>query len=158
MQQPIIVREATHEDLDKMKSIWIEFIDYHAGIDSVFERSRSGHECFGQFVSERIDKPEWRVLVAEIDDKIVGHIMGTIQSRPPVFKSLRFGYVQDIAVRSAFRRRGVGTQLFEHLVQWYKSESVHRIELDVVTANDVSNSFWKKVGCRDLMTRYSLDL
>ena len=158
MEHSADIREAKQQDVDEMKEIWIEFIDFHSDIDPIFKRSRNGHERFGEFVSERIAKPDWHVLVARLDGGIVGHIMGTIQMRPPVFKSLRFGYIQDIAVRQAYRRQGIGGQLLDHLAQWFRRESVHRIELDVVTANSVSNGFWQHVGCHNLMTRYSMEV
>jgi ribosomal protein S18 acetylase RimI-like enzyme len=149
----IIIRHATPADLPAMEDIWIEFIDFHAARDPFFTRAAQGHERFRTFVAERLTKDDWRVLVAVVDDEVVGHIVGALQSHPPVFVQTTFGYVQDIAVRGSFRRHGIGRRLFERLEVWFKESGVTRIELDAAAANDTSQRFWRAMGCSDFMVR-----
>jgi ribosomal protein S18 acetylase RimI-like enzyme len=158
MRHKVVVRKAKPTDVDAMKALWIEFVDFHRDCDPVFQRASDGHEQFGRFVAERIKRPDWCVLVALVEEAIVGHIMGTIESRPPVFVNLRFGYVQDIAVAAEYRRTGIGRALFARLVRWFKNADIDHIELDVATANPASIGFWRQMGCRDFMMRLSRDI
>lgn len=158
MRHDVVIREATLRDLAAMKKIWIEFIDFHAARDHFFQRTEQGHERFGEFVAERIEKVDWNVSVAVVDDQAVGHIMGALSKHPPVFVNTRFGYVQDIAVSRRFRRRGVGTSLFGHLVRWFKAHGITRVELDAAASNDTSKGFWRKMGCEDFMVRLTKEI
>ncbi len=147
------IREATPADVGAMIPIWIEFIDLHRDFEPVYQRTKDGHERFGAFVKERIAMPNWCVAVAEIETQIVGHIMGSVAERPPVFEKVRFGYIQDIAVGEAYRRGGIGTALFNYLCEWFQKQQLSDMELDRVAANPLSQGFWRKMGFTDLMVR-----
>jgi GNAT superfamily N-acetyltransferase len=115
-----IIREAKTEDVATMKELWIEFIDYHKARDRFFSRTSDGHERFEAFVLDRINNDDWLVLVAVVNDRIVGHCMAAIQEYPPVYVSPRYGYIQDIAVTERYRRANIGSTLFEQAVSWFK--------------------------------------
>lgn len=84
--------------------------------------------------------------------------MATIQEHPPVYKNTRYGYIQDIAVTKKHRRKNIGSMLFEQAVIWFKKKKVSRMELDAASANELSQSFWRKTGFRDYMIRMSKDI
>ena len=153
MQSTIEIRKARLTDLDAMKTIWVEFIDFHRDLEPVFQRTADAHETWGKFAEDRIVKDDWCVLVAEQNRRIVGHIMGTNTQRPPVFVDFRFGYIQDIAVAASHRRQGIGTALVDRITAWFKANDVSRLELDLVAANPVSQAFWRKMGFSSLMVR-----
>ena len=46
-----------------------------------------------------------------------------------------YGVIYDIAVDSHCRRKGVGTQLFQSMKQWFRERGIKHIELNVVNAN-----------------------
>jgi ribosomal protein S18 acetylase RimI-like enzyme len=48
--------------------------------------------------------------------------------------------------KAAYRRRGIGTQLLEKTLDWFKSRNIDMIELDVAAANQLGYSFWGEHG------------
>jgi ribosomal protein S18 acetylase RimI-like enzyme len=136
-----------------MVGIWMAFIDFHARRDPAFQRSLDAHDRFGEFVMERIDSDDWCVVVAVSEATVVGHAMGTVLQKPPVFIEIEHGYVQDLAVMAGFRREGIGTALYRKMVEWFKSKGVSRIELDTATTNEMSQPFWRKMGYAPHMIR-----
>lgn len=86
------------------------------------------------------------MFVAEKNGQVVAHILATIQTYPPVFEIDRYGLVMDLAVTTRCRRVGIGQHLFQMVKEWFYSKGMARIEIEVVTANDVSKAFWKKMG------------
>ncbi len=154
----LIIREAQISDVDEIKELWKEFIDFHKIRDPFFTRTSDGHEHFGKFAQESIVSDEWIVLVATDREKLIGYCMATIKDYPPVYVNPRCGLVQDIAVAQKYRRKGVGSQFFSRVIPWFVKKGVSRVELEVTVTNEVSQAFWYKLGFRDFMKKLAKDL
>lgn len=152
------IREAREEDVAALMELWKEFIDFHQSTDRFFTRTSEGHKQFGEFALDRIRDNNWLVLVAVVDRQVVGHCLATVKEHPPVFVDARYGYIQDIAVTQQHRRSCIGTTLFGKAVDWFKQRGVTRIELDATAHNQISQSFWRKMGFRDFMIRMSKEI
>ena len=151
-------RPAKIEDLPAIKELWKEMMDFHRERDEYFSRSPEGHERFGEYVRRNIESPEWLVMVAIDDAKVVGFSMGTIESYPPVFQHAHHGFIADIVVNESFRRQGIGSQLFDRMIPWFREQSVTRIEIEVASANEVSQAFWNRMGFREYMKKMVLEI
>jgi ribosomal protein S18 acetylase RimI-like enzyme len=141
-------REAVEPDIPRIVELWNEFFDFHKVRDPFFSRSKEGPENFGKFILENLRKDNAMVYVAEIEGEIVAHLLATIQSYPPAFETKRYGLINDLAVTSAYRRLGIGEHLFTMAKDWFEKRGVKRIEIEVAIANEVSTSFWTKMGLK----------
>ena len=56
------------------------------------------------------------------------------------------GWVQNIVVDQAWRRRGVGTALFRAVATWARGERLHRLILEAPTKNGSAISFFHGLG------------
>ncbi len=56
------------------------------------------------------------------------------------------GWVDSVGVRERLQRKGVGSMLFQGLLQWFREQGVGRIELSAAVRNERSTRFWRKVG------------
>jgi len=139
-------RKATEQDIPRIIELWKEFIDFHKARDAFFSRSKEGPENFGNFILENINKDDAIVYVAEANREVVAHILATIQSYPPAFKIKKYGLVNDLAVTSGYRRKGIGGHLFGMVKEWFAEKGMKRIEIEVATSNEVSTSFWNKMA------------
>ena len=139
-------RQAIENDIPKMVELWKEFIDFHKVRDPFFSRSKEGPENFGKFITQNMRKDDAIVYVAETNCNVIGHILATIQNYPPVFKTKRYGLINDLAVSSAYRRIGIGQHLFEMAKDWLVEKGMRRLEIEVVIANEVSTSFWGEMN------------
>jgi ribosomal protein S18 acetylase RimI-like enzyme len=149
----MLIRDAGPGDLDAILEIWKEHMDFHRERNEFFTRSADGHVRFAEFVLKNIDNPDWLVLVAADDKRVVGYSMATIMDYPPVFEIKKYGFIQDAAVSRAHRRRSIGTKLFEKMHTWFKERGVSRIELQALSNNEVSQAFWRKLGFMDYLHR-----
>ena len=142
------IRTVTGADMPDLTDLWCEFMDFHAGRNPFFTRTPDGHEHFMTWLREQADKDDFTVIVAEdeAEDGPVGYCTATIKETPPVFALKRFGYIQDMAVTAAWRRRGVARDLFAAARTWLSEQGVDRIQLTVDAANPVSQSFWREMG------------
>jgi ribosomal protein S18 acetylase RimI-like enzyme len=149
----MLIRNARPGDLDAILDIWREHMDFHRERNEFFTRSADGHVRFAEFVLKNMRNPDWLVLVAVSDEVVVGYAMAAIMDYPPVFEIKKYGFIQDAAVSRAYRRRGIGTKLFEGMRGWFGKRGVVRMELQALSNNEISQSFWRKMGFTDYLTR-----
>ena len=92
------------------------------------------------------------------DENIIGYIVVKEMNYPPVFLYEKFGYIEDIVVKSNYRRKGIGTHLLENALNWFRSRALKRIELNVVKENQSAYSFYVKHGFKDYKHRFLLEI
>ncbi len=149
----VTIRKAVADDLHAIGELWKEFMDFHKAGDSHFTRSADGHERFKEFITQHISSESACVWVAEKDGKVVGYCLAMLAKRPPVFGSLDYGAVFDLAVSGAYRRSGIGERLYLAAQTWFADHGIHRIEVAVALSNEVSRAFWKKMGFSPYLTK-----
>ena len=105
------------------------------------ERSISPDQLAKRIEAFRKDPAsEW--FVAEEDGKLAGYMM----IRGNQLQRTRHSIYLVIGVAEAFRRRGIGRQLFEAMEAWAKERSIRRIELTVIADNTAALSLYQKMG------------
>lgn len=81
-------------------------------------------------------------LVAEVSGKIVGFVSA---DRGFANRTKHSVYIVTGILRD-YRRNGIGSKLFELLINWAIKNEVQRIELTVMTHNEVALKLYKKMG------------
>lgn len=83
------------------------------------------------------------ILVAENDNnKLVGYLVAVGGEAK---RNQHTAYIV-VGISEQQRGKGVGTKLFTTVEQWALNHGIHRLELTVVTKNDVGLSLYKKMG------------
>lgn len=144
--QSLFIRKSTEDDIAAIVDLWKEFMDFHAARDRHFARSEDGHERFAEFISGRLESKISCVLVAEQNQDIVGYCLAMVAKYPPVFLCQEYGSISDLAVTAKCRREGVGEALVQGILAWFAERNIQRIEVRVAVSNEVSTSFWRKMG------------
>lgn len=93
-----------------------------------------------------------RFLVAVEGTKIIGYVMGAIESNPHVIKS-KAGSIKSFFVTKEFRGKGIGKQLNKALVEWFKKKKCDHLELDVYDGNKKTISMYKKWGFKEVLIK-----
>ena len=63
-----------------------------------------------------------------------------------------------MAITEKYRRSGIGEQMFNEILKWFKLKGMDRIELDITSKNYVSSSFWGKLGFEEYVRTLFLDI
>ncbi|HVP35441.1 MAG TPA: GNAT family N-acetyltransferase [Terriglobales bacterium] len=142
----MVIRKATTKDLESIGLLWQEFMDFHKERDPIFARSTEGHEHFKEFIAGHLEKDSSLVLIAEQDGAAIGYCLAMLSKYPPVFEAKEYGTIYDLAVTQKFRRAGIGEKMYKVAEKWFFEHGVHRIELRVAVSNEVSTTFWRKMG------------
>ncbi|MEI7834384.1 MAG: GNAT family N-acetyltransferase [bacterium] len=158
MNDVIIVRPATHADLEAIGDLWVELISFHAAVDERFAIPPNGRKHYMRYTLDAIRDPSFHVLVAVVDDMVVGYVLGYVANNLPFFPSLRYAFLSDISVSATNRRRGVGQKLVAAIKEWFAQRGLRTIQLNAAYHNPVSQAFWSKQGCTDYISMLWLEL
>lgn len=148
---------ATDFQVPEIVELWKEFWDYHQKMDpKFFVMSEDGPSKFGEYVKGLIKSDDSQVLVALDQGQMVAYSIAQILKRPPIAKHPEYGFISDLCVKSEYRRKGLGKQILDKILEWFKSRRIDRIELTVVAKNQIASSFWKKQGFEIFLHRMFL--
>ncbi len=142
----VTIRKAVPGDAEAIVALWEEMMDFHRQRDTFFTQSEDGAGNFERFILQQMDESESCVLVADAGGQAAGYCLAVISEHPPVFVNRRFGSIFDLAVTASRRNQGVGEMLVRRAEAWFGQRDIHRIEVRVAVANEVSMPFWRKMG------------
>ncbi len=142
MHSTIQIREAKRTDGEAMMALIHELALYEKAPEEVTI-------SFNHFIESGFgENPVWWSLVAEVEMEdgslqIVGFALWYI--RFSTWKGQRL-YLEDIIVTEAYRRKGIGHQLFEGLIHWGKSRGLQGMNWQVLDWNEPALQFYRKFG------------
>ena len=84
------------------------------------------------------------VAVVEIDDEVVGYILGAVADIP--YYSFNVAELCNMCVDSKYRNRGIGRMLYDYFVEYYKSVGINHFIVTASFKNDNAKAFYKKMG------------
>jgi ribosomal protein S18 acetylase RimI-like enzyme len=128
LPQGLSIRELRIEDYDALVMLWKELgLPYRPdGRDS---RTRIGKE---------IGSPMAIFLVAEVDGKIIGSLLGTTDGRK--------GWINRLAVHPDLQRRGVGRALVQEIERRFEDRGLLVFACLIEGGNNDSQIFFDELG------------
>ena len=156
----MIIRLAEAEDIDAVAHLWEALVTYHRELDANLPPAAAqGARRYARRLIDRLDDPMSRVLVADIDGKVVGYVLGVIVDlAPEMFAQDASGFLADIFVDADYRRGGVGSALVAALASWFHEKGLGYFEWHVAARNDDAVAFWRSLGGREVMLRMRAEL
>jgi ribosomal protein S18 acetylase RimI-like enzyme len=149
-----IVRRGVEKDGPGLYKAWQQMREHDASLDPRIAMRP---------VSEPEFVREWRVMlarnqsaafVAEADGRIVGFVSGSIENAPPARMPERHATIGYLYVDPAYRRQGVGRQLFQAMAAWASGhDGVDHFEMTVLAANHAAVAFWQSLGFSPFIQR-----
>lgn len=137
----MIIRQVQINDVNQLSQLIVEVerttetMLYEAG-----ERKLSAEQLKKRIESLGADAST--ILVAEIDESLVGYMMviaGTAN------RNKHSAYIV-IGISVAFRGQGIGKALFKSLNDWSIENKLHRLELTVMSNNTAAIVLYEKAG------------
>ena len=140
----LIIRNATINDLlniQKLNKILfeLEYNNFDSTLDINWPMSNEGEEYFKNAINNNI------VLVAVLDDKIVGYLVGSLNTEYSYNKNIQ-AELDNMCILEEYRKLGIGKQLFLEFKKICKKNNIS--ELKVIASYDNLNAikFYKNNG------------
>lgn len=151
------IRRATARDVREILPVWGELAGFHAHLDPAFTPSVHWPREYGAYLRTLMTRDDALAVIATDDAGIIGYAIGRITALPSFFEHRFRGYIHDVYVREAYRRRGVGRRMVEEILDWLRDRGVTMVELTVAANNDAT-AFWERLGFRTYMFQMKADL
>ncbi len=158
MEARAVIRAASRPDVPAIVALGRELMDFHSPRDPLFTRAADFDAVFGGFVEANIRNEAACVLVAVVDERIVGYCQAMLDRHPPAIADPDYGQILDLAVTAEYRRTGVGEQMFAALRDWFRKKGVRRLEVRHSTLNEAAARFWSKMGFTPYLQTLFTDL
>lgn len=107
------------------------------------------------FFAGLLGSEDWAVLVAEAAGELVGVAAAVMRNAPElaIFVTQRWAVLDNIAVSTAWRRRGVGAALVRGAERWAQTRGAKWLELGVYEFNENARSFYQAMGYSPVWTK-----
>ncbi len=118
------------------------------------EIKASGEDVAHSFLLHFIEEDancEGKLLVAELDGRVVGFVNGYIEEDRDA-KDLvirRWFYLSDIAVLPEYKGQNIGGQLIVEIEKYALSRGLSQIQIGLLAKNGSAKNFYMKHGYRD---------
>jgi len=125
---PVTIEDASIRHLDRLYEIETECFDREAFTKKQIARLLVDYNSVG--------------LVAKEEQKIVGFIIGTIQSE----ESSLIGHVITIDISKSHRRKGLGIRLLQEIEEILREKGVNECRLEAREDNTAALNLYRKLG------------
>jgi GNAT superfamily N-acetyltransferase len=139
------IRSVKSDEVEGLLPLWREMMGEHARVEGIY-KLREDAEGVALEHFRRVCGAEDRLLLVCWEEGICGYLSASVRPAATVFAAEAVGVINELAVGSAFRRRGIGRRLFEEARQWMAGRGIRRVEVRTLIQNELSNAFWRKMG------------
>lgn len=141
-----MIRAASKKDISTVDKIWVETAQYHGALDSRLAMRFDDIDSITEFHYKQLKAKKTLFLVAEVEDEVVGFLIAHVMTAPPHHLTTKVGIIDGMAVTSTFRSQGIGSQLYERILEWFETQNVERIDTSVAAMNPKAQTFWERKG------------
>jgi len=143
----LIIRKAERKDLDTLLRFEQELINTERPFDPTIKTVPTRYYDLEEMIrAEHIE-----LVVAEINDRVVGSGYARIEAAKPFLQHARYAYLGFMYVEPAFRGRSVNKVVLDYLIEWAATRGLKEVRLDVYFANEAAISAYEKAGFTKLV-------
>lgn len=141
----MLIRRYRPDELETIKDITVEAFD-GVSIDQNIERRFGpikGHDWKwrkARHVDDDVARDSEGLFVAEADGAVVGYISTWIDAEAGI------GNIPNLAIRAAWRAKGVGRKLIEHALAHFRRAGCTHAKIETLDQNETGYAVYTKLG------------
>lgn len=142
----VTIRKATEKDYSVINSLYFETYSlYYENIPETYKKTKKDVLPKGTFIN-MVEDSDSLVIVAEIENKIVGFLYAVIEKDEgdDWSNSYRRISIEEISVFPAFTKQGIGTLLMKNVENWAKDKKINDLTALVYDFNKKALAFYDK--------------
>ncbi len=154
----VTVRRATFKDAQIIADYAQKLVLQHTDYNSRRFVQIAGREQMEWFYGSQTNAEDAAVLVAEIDERIVGFAYIHFEAKNYAALLESAAWLHDIYVDDAARGFNAGKKLIEAAIETAKELGADKLLLSVAAQNEVARMFFERAGFKATMIEMFLDL
>jgi len=140
--EEVIIRRANLDDLPTL----LEFEQGIAAFERPLDSTLKEGEIHYYDLAELIAIPDAEVLVAQLDEELIGSGYARIFKAKDYQKHLQYAHLGFMYVKPAHRGKGVNNKILEALKHWCLENNINEMRLEVYHNNDGAIRAYEKAG------------
>jgi ribosomal protein S18 acetylase RimI-like enzyme len=146
----VTTRNAVDADLDTLVRLNAQVQRLHAQVYPADFKSITDEDEVRDFFASVMRRTDHTVLVAQVDDAVVGYAWFEIQDRPqtPFTWAKKRIFLHHVCVDSGHRRLGVGSTLLTQVGKQALAADIGEVAIDMWSLNDTAQAFFKSCGLK----------
>jgi ribosomal protein S18 acetylase RimI-like enzyme len=156
----LIIRRADVQDIPSITQLFLEFAAEIVYREPTFRHMPEQTGVDRRYES-RVRDPERAVMVAVVDESVVGFVDAMLVRSTDTAKYHAPGldvFVEELTVTSASQRRGVGTSLIRAVEAWAEHAGARIVTLDTHVTNEAARRLYSALGYREIGVELAKDL
>jgi len=150
----IEIRQAIETEIDILLSFEKGIIETERPFDNTLKEGEIHYyNLIGLIRSQKAE-----VLVALVNNEIVGSGYAKILSAEPYQKHTEYAYLGFMYVKPAFRGQGINKKILHGLIDWAKSQNLTEVRLEVYDENTIAKNSYLKAGFKPNLLEMRLEI
>jgi GNAT superfamily N-acetyltransferase len=138
----IEIRKAIEADIEILLRFEKGIIEVERPFDSTLKVGAINYYDLIELIKS--DKAE--VLVAVVDEEIVGSGYAKILPAKPYLKHSEYAHLGFMYVKPDFRGQGINQKILQGLIAWAKNQKLTEVRLEVYDENTIAKNSYLKAG------------
>jgi ribosomal protein S18 acetylase RimI-like enzyme len=153
------LRHATPNDLEVLGRLGALLVQTHHDLDAArfIPATPQTEQGYGSFLVSQLAEPDVLVLVAEWEGTVVGYSYAALEGVDYMTLRGPAGVLHDIVVDAAYRRRGIGSQLFEVTIAALRERGARQLVLSTAEGNAAAQRLCTRAGFRRTLVEMTRD-
>lgn len=154
----IEIRDATANDLPAVADLWEMLAKHHEKLSPHFTLAWDSKRKWSNYLRKKFSEISTKLIVAEENGKLVGFMLCLLSPNALVYKERKIGVVSDVYVLEERRMKGVGREMLNYAIKWFRKNRVRTVQLFVAHDNMAARTVWHQLGFEPFMIYKRLDL
>ncbi|OJZ07950.1 MULTISPECIES: GNAT family N-acetyltransferase [Sphingobacterium] len=150
----IIIRQAKESEIN----VLIEFEQGIVEAERPFDNTLKPGEIHYYDLLELIKSREAEVLVAVVDDQLVGSGYAKLLDSKPYQKYEKYAYLGFMYVRPEYRGQGINKMILHRLIDWAKERNISEVRLQVYEENTSAIKAYAKAGFKPNLLEMRMEI
>jgi GNAT superfamily N-acetyltransferase len=144
----LVLRHASVDDMDRIKPLWHALYRHQFEHGMLLRLPEGAYDAWLKSITPFLGRFA-SVVVGEMNGEIVAFVAGRIRTLPPYFGSSSVGAISEVFVSESLRSGGIGRRVLAFALEWFQSQRITRVELQVVSGNPDGIRFYRQLGWHD---------
>ncbi|MDR3006405.1 MAG: GNAT family N-acetyltransferase [Sphingobacterium sp.] len=149
-----IIRQAQENEINLL----IEFEQGIVEAERPFDNTLKDGEIHYYDLLELIRSEEAEVLVAVVEDQLIGSGYAKLLDAKPYQKYKKYAYLGFMYVEPAYRGQGINKLILERLISWAKARNISEVRLQVYDENTIAKNAYHKVGFKPNLLEMRMEI
>jgi len=150
----IIIRQAKESEIN----VLIEFEQGIVEAERPFDNTLKPGQIHYFDLLELIKSREAEVLVAVVDDQLVGSGYAKLLDAKPYQKYEKNAYLGFMYVRPEYRGQGINKMILHRLIDWAKERNISEVRLQVYEENTSAIKAYAKAGFKPNLLEMRMEI